>query len=480
MRTSYNKPFLTVQQQVAKLIDNGLDIPDKDEAEKILREIGYYRLSGYWFIFREEDDPSQVTTRSGKRLEKRKSSFKEGTNFSTVRALYEFDEKLRDKVFEAIRTIEVSLRFEIGHSLGKTSAFAHCDPSCLSPEFTGMSGNRPRDLLHADWAKSKHAKWLTQVEKEETRSSDVFIDHFEENYGRPLPVWVVTEILTFGTLLELLSGMKQTNRSRIALIYRIVDSQFLGDGSSMANWMNHLRYIRNICAHHSRLWNRNMTTQLGTIPNGIPELVHLNQGKARSRVYGSIAVIAYLLEKIDPKNPWRLEIVQLCEEESLKNGFSLQSMGFPEHWGDLAIWGPTYRNSLEEKIGQRFLIESVETMQPQDLGRLLKEKENAKKRRDYLRYLRKQGHLIGVQTIETYEYPAFQIDKENRCVRETVAEINKQLFDRFSHTEDAAWPALKWWLTPLAGSEATPKILLEQGKLSQEKIEECLNSSEKE
>lgn len=473
MLTSYNKPFLTIREQVQKLARNGLQFNNQREAERLLREIGYYRLSGYWFNFRELDSPATYRTSTGKILEKRKSTFMANSKFEDAVALYQFDDKLRQKVFEGIRTIEISLRSEIGHILGKVSAFAHCSPSCLSPEFTKLNSGRPRGLLHADWAKSEHAKWLAQVDKEEKRSSDVFIDHFEAKYGRPLPVWVMTEILSFGTLATLFSGMKQNSRERLAVSYRIVDDQYLGDGSTMTNWINHLRYIRNVCAHHSRLWNRNITSQLGAPPKGVKELAHLSNAD-RSRVYSSLAVIAYLLDKIQPQHPWRLEIVQFCREGARKNGVNLKAMGFPNGWEHLDLWQPEYRNSCEEKLEKRRLFDSVETIQPQDLGLILRSNEAPKKRLGYLRYLRKRRQLIGIQVTKTFEYPAFQIDKSSQKIHDCVARANERLLAAPDDSDEATWHALKWWLTPVAPNGPTPKELLEQGRLTPEKVDDLL------
>ncbi|WBT09014.1 Abi family protein [Corynebacterium sp. SCR221107] len=473
MPISYDKPFLTIGEQIQKLSRNGLQFINPEEAEKLLREIGYYRLSGYWFNFRELDSPSTYKTSKGKILQKRKSTFRADSKFEDAVALYQFDDELRQKVFEGIRAIEISLRSEIGHVLGMVSAFAHCDPSCLAPEFTKFNSGRPPGLLHADWAISEHAKWLKQVDKEERRSSDVFIEHFEDKYGRPLPVWVMTEILAFGTLSTLFSGMKQNSKDRLAVSYRIVDDRYVGDGSTMANWINHLRYIRNVCAHHSRLWNRNITSQLGAPPQGVAELAHLGNAD-RSRVYCSLAIIAYLLEKIQPQHPWRLEIVQFCKDGARENGFDLEAMGFPAVWEYLELWSPVYRNSCEDKLEKRRLFGSVETMQPQEIGSILRSEAPPKKRLDYLRYLRKQHKLIGIQETNSFEYPSFQIDLSHKKIHDCVARANERLLAVFAGTDDASWHALKWWLTPVDPNGLTPKTLLEQGRLTPEQVDDLL------
>lgn len=48
MSDSNDKPFLTYEQQITKLIDKGLTIPDKNYALELLKKHSYFALiSGY-------------------------------------------------------------------------------------------------------------------------------------------------------------------------------------------------------------------------------------------------------------------------------------------------------------------------------------------------------------------------------------------------------------------------------------------------
>lgn len=48
MPAPYTKPHLDLPAQVSLLASRGLIIPDPRDAERFLRAVGYYRLSGYW------------------------------------------------------------------------------------------------------------------------------------------------------------------------------------------------------------------------------------------------------------------------------------------------------------------------------------------------------------------------------------------------------------------------------------------------
>ena len=54
---SYAKPWKSYADQLNQLIDRGMVVTDRDRALDCLKRIGYYRLSGYWFAFRERSAP---------------------------------------------------------------------------------------------------------------------------------------------------------------------------------------------------------------------------------------------------------------------------------------------------------------------------------------------------------------------------------------------------------------------------------------
>lgn len=49
---AYNKPWMSIEEQLTRLQERGMQISDADKARECLERIGYYRLSGYWYDFR--------------------------------------------------------------------------------------------------------------------------------------------------------------------------------------------------------------------------------------------------------------------------------------------------------------------------------------------------------------------------------------------------------------------------------------------
>lgn len=124
---AYNKPALSLDQQLATLKSRGMQVADEPAALHQLATISYYRLSGYWYPFRQ---PS--SSAGGERL----NDFKSPTTFAQIIQLYNFDRELRSLVLEVIERIEVAARTQITYHFGYThGAFGHVNAANFHPQF---------------------------------------------------------------------------------------------------------------------------------------------------------------------------------------------------------------------------------------------------------------------------------------------------------------------------------------------------------
>ena len=317
--TAYTKPHLAFADQVRLLKSRGLIIDDEAEAERQLSVIGYYRLSGYWYSYRRQRDGAP-----------REDHFVEGTTLRTVVRLYDADRRLKLHVLDAIERIEIAVRVLIGFTLGRRGAYAHLDASTLDGRFTQPNRGRP----------STYDRWLGKVLAAQTRSSEDFVQHFQHKYDGRLPVWVMTEILDFGAMSYLFQGLKISDRNEIAARLGVLDRQANGNGGALANWLRVLNYVRNVCAHHSRLWNRNLADQIAPSHlRSIPALRHLaDREVAHSRIYSTLCIIAFLLAQVGQEPEWVVRIRGLISAEIPACGRTLQELGFPEGWSAHRPW----------------------------------------------------------------------------------------------------------------------------------------------
>ncbi|GAA1200974.1 Abi family protein [Brevibacterium paucivorans] len=134
-----SKIFKSHGQQIDTLRSRGMSIEDEAVARRTLERVNYYRLSGYWYPYRE------MSSNGGQRLD----SFINGTSFEEVLALYEFDERLRAGVFTCLIPIELALRSALGHELGRIDPLIHLKPNLLGPVNVEQRRKRKRKSLGA-------------------------------------------------------------------------------------------------------------------------------------------------------------------------------------------------------------------------------------------------------------------------------------------------------------------------------------------
>lgn len=316
----FAKPYLSVADQIALLRSRGMGITDDARATAALERIGYYRLSGYWFPLRASTPAP--TPASPKILD----AFQPGAEFSQVIDLYVFDKKLRFLMLDALERVEVALRTDIALLLGQYSPLAHRDPAWLH-------GNFAKKLLQGR-PYTRHAEWLRRLDEAIDRSREDFVVHFKATYSTPLPIWMAVELWDFGMLSHFLSGMRHQDQAQIAARYGLPRPELL------TGWVRSLNFVRNIAAHHSRLWNRPLIDQ-PVLPRAgeVPLLDHLRSDRLyQTRLYGPAAILRHLLRVINPSTSWATRLADHLETLPQAPGVALNHMGFPANWRSLPLW----------------------------------------------------------------------------------------------------------------------------------------------
>ena len=333
----YEKPWTSFEEQLEILKKRGLSITDESKALGALKRIGYYRLSGYWYPFKKRSDsccdlmnPINIKVQQQK-LKKEKvekivlDAFLKGATFENAVKLYVFDKKLRLLVLDAVERIEIALRTDISHTLGELDRFAYLEANHLSNDFTQKIDNKTGVSSHMTWVQS-HAKLIN-------RSKDEFMKSYKTKYGLPVPIWIACEVWDFGTLSKLFSGLKPEHQIKIARKYGI------SDGAVFGSWLKSLNYLRNVCAYHSRLWNRNIVDQPKKPPEGDAPLFECawQNGHTQARVFLLLYITQFLLTKINPSSSWWTRLVALIDKDFPnldKLNIDLKSMGEIEGWRD--------------------------------------------------------------------------------------------------------------------------------------------------
>lgn len=140
---SYPKPWKSYSDQLDQLIGRGMVVTDRARALDCLERIGYYRLSGYWFAFRERSEPLCPLDEHGRKPKKVREerialdAFRAGTTFQNAVDLYVFDKQLRLLVMDALDTA-YHWRSGWPARCGTSARFRRCSTAFARPSKTRL------------------------------------------------------------------------------------------------------------------------------------------------------------------------------------------------------------------------------------------------------------------------------------------------------------------------------------------------------
>lgn len=294
----YSKQPITVEEQIKVLKQRGLIIDDESETVSVLERISYFRLACYWRPM-EQDKVLHI--------------FKPDSHFNNVLALYQFDSELKAFLFSPIQQIEIAVRTRMIQQF-----------SMKYGPFWFMN----RQLFISEDIFKKH---LNSLRKAIDKTNDDFIlDHFRR-YDTPdmPPAWKTLELATFGTLSRM-----YTNFSDNAVKKQVARSFTIPQHEFMRNWLENLTVVRNICAHHARLWNNYTSIQL-RLPHRLPYSWLTNFNIPEGRLYQQLCCIAYWLNAIDQKNTFVADFKALLTKYPTVD---TAAMGFPRGWQQEPLW----------------------------------------------------------------------------------------------------------------------------------------------
>ena len=293
----YPKKILSIPQQIQSYIDAGMEITSYAEVEKALKSVGFYRLRGYSFNLYDNAVKKYIP----------------GTKFEDVFNLYQFDEKLSVLIFSAITKIEVALRVRLAEAL--------------------LIHGEPLILQDSSIFKDKKQYWqnMSAISSEISRSNDVFIKHNFDNHDGEVPVWAAVEVLSFGTLSKIIKNLKTGTGSTYSILatnYQYQSEkgiQVTPSKKMFSSWVQSVSVLRNMCAHHSRIYNRTIHTA--------PEILNTDKvmpASAHNGLYQILLAMKYLRSS---NEDWTIFVDKFDKLIQKNNSIiSLTAMNLPIDW----------------------------------------------------------------------------------------------------------------------------------------------------
>ncbi|MEH0373028.1 Abi family protein [Vibrio mimicus] len=338
--SQFSKPAKTIPQQIALLQERGLTIRDPERAERYLEVISFFRLSSYMRPFQIPNNPDH--------------QFKPESEFKSIVDLYAFDRELRLLIMDAVERVEVAVRATLNNHMGTKYQTEEelCSGShwylnealfqrhyqhkkMLTEVERGQSKDHDdllKDIFKINKSDAPHA---VKAERKERRTRESYPRFYQERYQTPrlMPSWAMVEELTFGSISHLYKGLaKDSDRKMIAKRFDVPQDVF-------QSWLHTLNFVRNCCAHHSRLWNRELSI-LPKIPNGeewqLPEQLEPSKVRPNRRIYMVLLMLAHLMRQISPDSRWHDKVKALIV---LHPQVPLAPMGFPQDWRTHNFWG---------------------------------------------------------------------------------------------------------------------------------------------
>ena len=279
------KPQKTISELIDLLKSRNLTFEDSFSAEKLLSQINYYRLSGYWRKYQINPD-------------KNDNNFVAETTFEKIIEIYELDTALRNLLQKGLGIFEICFRSKFAYH------FAH------SAENGQLLYLQQKSYDNSKISENeKPSELLEKIEKELERSKEKFILHFKRK-GEKIPVWAAVEVLSFGAVSKMYSRL--TNKDVVKNVYQEFETfAKLKKYKRVVPIIHSLVHLRNLCAHQSRIWNRRLIFQ-------VPDRDDLQVfGKSEERAqWRIISILMLLVDEINQNNEYSDEILELCRQNS--------------------------------------------------------------------------------------------------------------------------------------------------------------------
>ena len=284
---------------------------NESQAVESLQNISYYRLKGYWWDM--QTDYTQHT-------------LKPNSYFEDIVERYNFDRHLRLILFDAIERIEIALRTKMIYHLSISyGGLWYLNPALF--EATTIT-------LNDGTVKTIHQNTLDELQKEFNRSQEIFIkDHRNRYPNQNADAWKTLEVASMGTLSKLYKNLKHQLPEKAA----IANEMGLNLHSELSSWLEAIAYVRNIIAHHSRLWSRNMVKRpIDQLKNPISQwFVNPITDVQIKKPFLIISSMLYLCNMVTPGHQIKSKILDLFKTNP---NVPIYKLGFLNNWQNEPLW----------------------------------------------------------------------------------------------------------------------------------------------
>lgn len=225
-----------------------------------------------------------------------------------------FDRDFRILVFDLVERLEIAFRTQLIYHPSLTGgAFWYQEAKYF---------NDPEAL----------ANHLRKLDEEVDRATETFKDHFFNKYitHTRMPAWMTFEVISFGLLSKIYRNLANSDAKKAIANHFGLSSPYVCE-----SWLQSLAYVRNACAHHSRLWNRILTVKPQTLKTRPSTGVWLESAPKNDKIYYFLSCALFMSRSINPRTRFVSHLKSLIGRYP---HLPLSSMGFTEGWEKEAFW----------------------------------------------------------------------------------------------------------------------------------------------
>lgn len=297
------KPHLSYKEQLELFKNRGLTICDEISALKKIEHINYYKIKEFAEPFVKNNKKDEFEYHP--------------TEFDFIINRFYIDKEIRLNLLHATEKIELSFKNKVAYILGEKSGDTYKEPNkwCDKKIFK----NKEKAFLD----------FIKKVDKIVSDRKDSNINVFlEENPTKKYPpIWMLINVFDFGTSVFLYNLMNEDLKKEIAVFYNCSHKE-------LTNWINHINFVRNMCAHNSKIIDfsfyskvtlrKRWTKNLYFYTNAQNELVLTN------KIVVTLCVLKYLIPQIN--HVYSLDkIFEELEKLTNKNDDLAMKFGFKDY-----------------------------------------------------------------------------------------------------------------------------------------------------
>lgn len=325
-----DKTFSTTNAQLKKLRARGLLISNDNDTKRILEMENYYNLiNGYKSLFLD------------KSYTEMDEQYLSGTKFEEIHALYLFDRELRNIFIRYILELENNIKSILSHDF--SGKYGHDNYMKVSNFDTSVKHWEKKTTAQKVGEISDLISKLQHEISRQLSKNNAMISHYMLEYGY-VPLWVLVNTLTLGTISTFYSYLSQKDQNDIG-------RHFLLKPEEMNSFLQVLTIYRNVCAHDERLYNlkalrrslkpNSISTMTSHIKMGIP----LNSGNNPIFGKNDLFAIVIIFKTMLSKTSFDKFFLSLKKQIELLDGnlhtisldTVLYQMGFPANWIDIQL-----------------------------------------------------------------------------------------------------------------------------------------------